>query len=192
MTLLLSTANYQDALVISGVLLAAILIFFGIIVGLKRSEKRTIKMATKKEPKTMNLKLKNEYITKKELAFLNAIHKALPSDFIAFPKVGLANLLAPSGDKISYNLVSDKVVDVCVFTKETMEPILVIDLIEYEVTAIAFNKMNEVAKKAIKIVKLPIIEIEVKDSYDINKLRRDLLTAMPDKIVTMLKNNLMK
>ena len=192
MALFLSTAMLQDSLVVLAIVLGSILIFVGIIVGLKRAEKRTIKMATKREPKTINLKINNQYITKKELAFLNAVHKALPNDFIAFPKVALANLVMPTSDKVTYNLVADKMVDICIFTKDTMEPLLVVDLIEQEVSNITFNKMNDIAKRAVKTVKLPIIEINVRDNYDIPKLRRDLLSAMPDKIVTMLKNSLIK
>lgn len=174
------------------ILFVAVVVSVAIVAGLKQQEKRSRGMATKREPKTLKLKLNKEYISKKELVFLNAVHKALPAEFIAFPKVALENLFSPTGDKISYNLISGKIADVCIFTKDSMEPILVIDLVETEISAPTFNQMNAIAKKALSIAKIPVLELEAKETYDLVKLRKDLITAMPDKIVTILKQNLTK
>lgn len=174
------------------ILFGALIVSVAIVAGLKQSEKRNRGMATKREPKTLKLKLNKEYISKKEMVFLNAVHKALPAEFIAFPKIALENLFSPSGDKVSYNLISGKLADVCIFAKETMEPILVVDLVESEASVADLHQMNAVARKALQIAKINILELEAEDSYDLVKLRKQLLSAMPDKIITILKDNLLK
>ncbi len=163
-----------------------------IVVGIKVSAKKAVKKTVKHEPNALNLKLNKEYISKKEMSFLNAVHKALPNEFIAFPKVPLMNLILPTSDKVSYNLVYDKVIDVCVFSRDSFEPILAIDLLELEVTSFSFNKLDETSKKALKSLKVPLLEVQVAENYDVNKLRKDLINTMPDKIVAMLKQNINK
>lgn len=183
--------NTQTDLMPLIILAIGVVVSLCIIIGIKSTEKKyTKKGSTKREPKNYNIKLNKEYITKKELAFLNAVHKSLPAEFIAFPKVPLSNLLVPTADKVTYNMVADKIADICVFTKDTMEPILAIDLIENEVSDLIFYKMDELAKKALKHVKVPVLEVKVQENYDLFELRKQLITAMPDKIVTMLKNNI--
>lgn len=189
MNLLLLTQDEWLPLLIFGL---GLLVAVAIVFGLKQSDKNARKMLSKREPKSLSLKINKQFITKKELVFLNAIHKCLPAEFIAFPKVPLAALFLPTSDKVSYNLISNKIADVCVFNKETMEPILVVDLVESEISSSAFSEMNAIAKKALKTVKIPLLEIKVEDNYDLIALRKSLITAMPDSIVTMLKQNLAK
>ena len=181
-----------DVIIIISIFVVTILSAIGIIVALKHSEKKGHIMINKREPKNISLKINPEYITKKELAFLKALHKALPSDFIAFPKVSLAFLLMPDKERISYNLVSGLFVDICVFVRDTMEPVLVIDLLEQEPSTLSFKEMEKLAKKALQTVNLSVIDIKVQGEYDIIELRKQILNKLPDKVILMLKENLNK
>lgn len=189
--MLLASSLTDDTIAII-ILSVAVIVAILIVVGLKNYYKKDRSFVSKNQPKHLSLSLNKQYLTPKEWTFLSALYKALPQEFVAFPRVKLSNIINSSNDRTAKDLINDHQVDVCVFLQETLEPILVIDLTEDVATNLTFKTTATIIKQSLKVVKLPLLEIPVKDSYDLVELRRKLINAMPDKVVAVLKSSLLK
>lgn len=135
------------------------------------------------------VELNKTYVTPEEMKVLECIHKALPKDFIAFPRVGVNQIVSPTKNLVAYNAILSKYVDICVFFRKTMEPVLVIDLVWDNAVKQQFKIMDENVVAVIKAVKLKTVPIKIEPAYDISELRKKLLGALPDKMVAMLKKD---
>ena len=132
--------------------------------------------------------LKERYCTEEEMKFLETLHKTLPRDCISFPHVGLAKLIEPKNNLVDYQNVSDKHVDICVFLRKDMKPILVIDLYQQSPVAQQLKKMDTNTINVLKQVKIPVVSVEIQNSYDIDKLRIKLIKAMDNATIIHLKD----
>jgi len=128
------------------------------------------------------------YCTEKEMKFLDALHKALPRDCISFPIVGVSRLIIPKNNLIDYKSVQDKFVDICVFLRKEMKPILVIDLYETSPATQQFKKFDDDVNAVLKEVKIPVLHKKVEDKYSIENLRIEVLQAMENSTVAYLKD----
>ena len=133
------------------------------------------------------VKLKEKYCTEKEMIFLNALHKALPRDCISFPNVGVSKLIEPKGNLSDYKSVMDKYIDICVFLRNGMKPILVIDLYEPSPAAQQLKKFDDNVSAILKSVKIPVLHKKIENSYPIEDLRIEVLKAMNSDTVAYLK-----
>lgn len=129
------------------------------------------------------------YITAEEMKILEYVHKALPKDFIAFPRVGVNQIVLPTKNLVAYNSILSKYLDICVFYRKTMEPLLVIDLQWDNEIKQQFKVMDNNVVAVLNAVKLKVVPIKVEPAYDIAELRKKLLSALPDKMIAMLKKD---
>lgn len=129
------------------------------------------------------------YITAEEMKILEYVHKALPKDFIAFPRVGVNQIVSPTKNLVAYNSILSKYLDICVFYRKTMEPLLVIDLQWDNEIKQQFKVMDNNVVAVLNAVKLKVVPIKVEPAYDIAELRKKLLSALPDKMIAMLKKD---
>ena len=164
------------------ILVAALIIFF-----LKRSYGKDRGMVTKSEPKVVAVELKKSFMKPNEVKFLNDLCKILPSEFVAFPHVGVDNIVQPKGDKVLYNTILSQYLDVCVFLKKTMEPVLAIDLYEPSPIEQQMKQLHPNVVKALTTVKIPLLAYQLSEEYDLGELRTKVIDAMPTKMVAMLK-----
>lgn len=137
----------------------------------------------------LEVELKKEYTSNEEMRLLEYIHKALPKDFIAFPRVGVDQIVSPTKNKVAYNSIMSKYVDICVFLRKTMEPMLVIDIMWDNQAKQQFSEMDTNVIDVLNTVKLKVVKIKIEPAYDIPTLKKALLTALPDKVIAMLKND---
>jgi len=137
---------------------------------------------------TPKVKLKSPYCTEEEMKFLDAIHKALPRECISFPNVGVSKLIEPKGDLNGYNAVLDKYVDICVFLRKDMTPILVIDLYSESPVAQQLKKFDSNVSAVLKEIKIPVVHKQIQPVYNIEDLKIELLSAMNNTTVAYLKN----
>lgn len=139
----------------------------------------------------VDVKLNKDYCTEAEMKFLENLHRAMPKDFIAFPRVGVDQLVSPNKDKTAYNAIMSKYVDVVVFTRKDMTPVLIIDLVQKNsVQSMQMDELDSNVLKVLKAVKLNVVKIEVEPTYDLDKLKEQVLNALPDKVITNLKTNI--
>ena len=129
------------------------------------------------------------YITAEEMKILEYVHKALSKDFIAFPRVGVNQIVSPTKNLVAYNSILSKYLDICVFYRKTMEPLLVIDLQWDNEIKQQFKVMDNIVVAVLNAVKLKVVPIKVEPAYDIAELRKKLLSALPDKMIAMLKKD---
>lgn len=186
MSLLLDT-QVKDILIpliiVATILVVAVLIVFG----LKKVYGKDRGMVTKSEPKIVNVELKKPYMGKPEYQFLKDVYKILPPEFIAFPLVGVDNLVTPKGDKVLYNTILSQYVDVAIFLKADMSPVLAIDLFEPSPVAQQLKQLHPNVKKALATVGIPLMTYQLSEGYSVVELRAKIIDAMPSKVVAMLK-----
>lgn len=137
----------------------------------------------------VELELNKNYLTNEEMKVLEYVHKAMPKDFIAFPRVGVSQLVSPTKNMVAFNSISNKFVDICVFYRKTMEPVLIVDLVWDNAVKQQFKVMDENVKNALNKVKLKIVGLKIEPAYDVEELRKKLLSALPDKMVAQLKKD---
>ncbi len=134
------------------------------------------------------VKIKSHYVTEPEMKFLDALHKALPRDCISFPNVGVGKIVEPKGQLSDYNVVLNKFVDVCVFLRKDMTPILVIDLYDPSPAAQQLKKFDDSVTAVLKATKIPVLHKQIQNSYDIESLKIEVLKAMNGTTVAYLKD----
>lgn len=132
--------------------------------------------------------LKSNYCTEDEMRFLEALHRALPRECISFPRVGVSKLIDPKGSMNDYKSVLDQYVDVVVFQRKDMKPILVIDLYHESPAAQQLKKFDENVTTILKAVKLPIMKIKIAPNYDINQLLVDVLNHLDTTTIAVIRN----
>ena len=136
--------------------------------------------------------LNSNFCSNQEMKFLEYLHRAMPKDFIAFPRVGVDQLVSPKKDRNAYNAIMSKYVDVVVFTRKNMTPVLVIDLIQKGSAQQQYEELDPNVIKVLKAVKLNLLKVEMEEAYDIEALKISVLNALPDKVVSALKENYIK
>ena len=135
--------------------------------------------------------LKERYCSEQEMQFLEAVHKALPREFIAFPNVGVSSLIKPKNNMGDYKSVMDKYLDVCIFLRKEMTPVLVIDLYDQSPAKQQLKKFDDNVTNVLKVIKVPVIHKQIQTKYDSNDLRLELLNAMNSTTVAYLKDKIL-
>ena len=153
----------------------------------KKFDKPIIELRTHSTPL---VSLKNSFCTEDEMRFLEAVHKSLPREFIAFPRVGVTTLIEPKGNLADYKAVWNKYVDICIFLRKDMKPILVVDLIHPSPVQQQMKKQDENVTNILKAVKIPLISKQIEYTYNIDDLRVELLNAMSNSTVAYLKEKI--
>lgn len=140
----------------------------------------------------VDVSLNSNFCSNQEMKFLEYLHRAMPKDFIAFPRVGVDQLVSPKKDRNAYNAIMSKYVDVVVFTRKDMTPVLVIDLVQKGSAQQQYEELDPNVIKVLKAVKLNLLKVEMEEAYDIEALKESVLKALPDKVVSALKESYIK
>lgn len=143
-----------------------------------------------KQNETPQVKLKERYCTEEEMKFLEALHKALPRDFISFPHVGVSKLIEPKNNMIDYRSIQDKYVDICVFLRKDMRPLLVIDLYQASPVAQQLKTFDKFTNNVLKAVKIPVMRKEIQKSYNSEDLLLEVLKSLNNTTVAYLKDKI--
>lgn len=145
-----------------------------------------------KKNSTPQVKLKGSFVTEQEMTFLEALHKSLPRDCISFPNVGVSRLIEPKGNLVDYHAVMDKFVDIVVFLRKDMTPILVIDLFDPSPIAQQLKKFDDNVNAVLKEVKIPVLHKQIEQKYDTENLKMEILKSLSNTIVAYLKDKTIK
>lgn len=187
MNLLLST--FTEVILPLIILVIGLVSCFFIYRAIKKKFNKPVDTAIQRNT-TPQVKLKESYCTEKEMIFLNALHKALPRECISFPNVGVSKLIEPKGNLVDYKSVMDKYVDICIFLRKGMKPILVIDLFEASPVAQQLKKFDENVLSVLKEVKIPVLHKQIEAEYNIEELKIQILKAMNSTTVAYLKDKI--
>lgn len=165
-------------------LVIAVILFFII----KKLEKKRLanhkKIKLDAKPK---LKLNLPFLSNNEVKFLSVFQNSLPSDYVAFPKVVMHSLVKPDGSLVVFNEIKDDVLDVVVFLKSKMQPVLVVDIIDPARGDKALTKYNEYTEQSLKSVSLPVLNITLDHDYEKIELLNLFLDKMDPVTIAQLK-----
>jgi hypothetical protein len=176
----------------SELIAALVIILIGIVVAIITYvllKKHNFGEKNKKAKGKLEVELNKEYVSEPEMKLLECVHRALPKDFIAFPRVGVDKIVSPTKNLVAYNSIMSKYVDICVFLRKTMEPVLAIDIMWDNTAKQQFAEMDTNVIDVLKAVKLKVVKIKIEPAYDLSALKKTLLLALPDKVIAMLKND---
>ena len=160
-------------------ILAFIAVAFVVYFAIKRLEKK--RLARNKKAKfddKPRLKLNLPFLTSSEVKFLAVFQNSLPSDYVAFPKVVMSSIVKPDGSLVVFNEVEHTILDVVVFLKTKMQPVLVVDLIDPAKGDKTVTQFGEYTKKSLKSVKLPVLTITLDHEFEKVELLNKFLDAM--------------
>ena len=176
-----------EIIIAGSIILVALIIGLIITVSLRKKYSISNEILNKQQPKEYNLEIKKPYLRFEELKFLETLNKVLPAECVAFPKVGVDAMVNPKGDKVGYNTIVGKYVDVCVFLIKTMEPLLVIDLVEDNTLKQGLKIMDNNVIKALNSVKIPIIKYAMSEKIDKEDLKTRVLKSLKnDALVSII------
>ena len=138
-----------------------------------------------------DLSLIDNYMDYREVIFYEYLQRALPQNCVAFPKVGVDAIVRPKGSKNSYNSIMSKYVDYVVFNKQTMQPMLYVDLYDDSINEQIIKEEDKNVENALKAVKLPKISIKITENnkYDIEKLRYEIVNVLDPVNLALLKKS---
>jgi len=118
------------------------------------------------------------YLAPKEMVIYDILVSILPKEFVLFPRIGIEKLLKPKNSLVLFNAVKDKFVDMVVFKRNNMEPIMVVDIYDTSIAERSFQEFDKALTKTISAVNIPIWKIEIKDKYDKNQLLSSFLDKL--------------
>lgn len=131
--------------------------------------------------------LHKPYIPGESFKFYNALQRALPLEFIAFPNVGVDNIVKPAGNLIAYNAIAGKYIDFVIFKKNGMVPVAVVDLINPSVTLSSIMQQDVSISKTLKAINMPILEFMVEEKYNEKEILARFLDSQDPYTLAMLK-----
>lgn len=121
---------------------------------------------------------KQKFLIEEEIYFQEFLSSHLPKELVVFPRVTLGSILMPIGNKTQYNAISDKCVDYCIFLRDGMMPVLVIDLVYNGYSERLIPPLDKNILDALKIVRLPVLSVEVKDFYVASDIVREIMKIL--------------
>lgn len=133
--------------------------------------------------------LKEPYLPAKAFAFYNALQRALPLTVIAFPRVGVDNIVQPAGDLVAYKAIQAKYVDFAIFDKSTMKPLAVVDLIDKSLVAGSIIQQDLAITKSLQTVNIPVLEFEVQPKYNEKEILAKFLDSQDPYTIAQMKKN---
>ena len=110
-------------------------------------------------------------------AFYDALRTAMPSNYIIIPNIAV-ELLFQSANRKDLGL-EGQYANFCIFT-EALAPILVIDLKDFSYAPVISNAfiIPEKVKDLIRSAGIPVMTYDIRDSYNIDDLRRTIAKSM--------------
>ncbi len=181
MNLLLSV--FVDTILPIMVLVLGLAVAVSIYILFNKKIKKGGANVKKYDPNDISVTAVESYCSQDEMKFLDYLHMALPKQFIAFPKVGVDNLVEPGKNRLAYNSILSKYVDVVVFYRRTMKPVLVVDLYKESVANDQLRTMDEDVVNVLKAINVKVVKIKCEKAYNIETLRHQLIHSIPDKIL---------
>ena len=161
-----------------------------IVVGRKKFRTNADKNFRSIDAKDVSVTPAGKYCEEDIMKFLDNLHMALPEAFIAFPKVGVDQLVVPGKNRIAYNAIMSKYVDVAVFYRKTMQPVLVIDLVNPNGSTETSATMDKDVVSVLDAIKLPVVQVKLEKAYNLETLRHSLIHSIPDKILAEINFSL--
>jgi len=138
----------------------------------------------------VKVNLHKPYLPAERFRFYNALQRALPLEYVAFPNVGVDNIVKPAGDLIAYNAISGKYVDYVIFKKVDMSPVAVIDLIDESLSLTSVMKQDPAITKTLKAINIPVLEFYVEEKYNEKEILARFLDSQDPYTIAMLKKGI--
>lgn len=131
--------------------------------------------------------LHKPYLPAERFRFYNVLQRALPLEYIAFPNVGVDNIVKPAGDLVAYNAIAGKYIDYVIFKKLDMSPVAVVDLIDQSLSLTSVMQQDPAITKTLRAINIPVLEFLVEDKYNEKEILARFLDSQDPYTIAMLK-----
>lgn len=134
-------------------------------------------VALRRRPPTYNYVQEAPLFTDAESAFLVALDAALPASLRLFGKVRVADILQPAAGldrstwRTAFNRIAAKHVDYLMCDRETLEPVLAVELDDASHARADRSQRDEFLDLAFAQAGLPLLRVPAAARYDIEALR---------------------
>lgn len=125
--------------------------------------------------------IKDKYMYQIELKILSVLNTVKPSAYVVLPKVPLRALLLPDKNKNTYNNLPDVLLDFVVFERQTMRPLLVIDVYDNSYHDEALEEQNPSLTKLLQSLSLPVFGVLVRPNMDFDAFKTTVLQQLEPK-----------
>lgn len=165
-----------------GVLICLILLFF-ILYERARRKLNTLEAKYLQLAKNDNFfKKKEPMIRKEEKAFFEILRQIVEDRYYVFPQVHLTELVTIKDNSRDhdnlYQMLGNKTVDFAFFTKDTMSPILVIELNGASHFAGSRQNKDQLKRELFQQAGIPFLSISVGEIYS-EKTKISILSSLP-------------
>lgn len=161
------------------IVLIAVLIIVVVTVRSKKSNKISSAAPKEIDAKAEGIFIAKQYIPHTINQFLNTLSEILPPTCVAFPYVRVSKILNYIGSKPEIDNLFKEVVDVCIFSKDDMVPVLVIDLVDFSLQNAGLKEQKKELVKIFRSINMPYVKILTLESYDLTNLKNTILMALP-------------
>lgn len=125
------------------------------------------------------LEIKEKYMFQIEIKILDILNNIDSKKYIALPKVCMGSLLLPKGSKNVYNILSNKIVDFVMFDRQTMRPILVVDIFDNTFNDESLAEQDPNLTKVLSDLNLPVVSVLVKKVIDEQSFKNQIIEKLP-------------
>ena len=125
------------------------------------------------------LEIKEKFMFQIEIKVLEILNSIDSQKYLALPKVCIGSMILPKGSKNVYNLLSSKVLDYVIFDRQTMKPILVVDIFDNTFNDEALAEQDPNLTKILADLKLPVVSIMVKNTVNEQKFKQEVTKYLP-------------
>ena len=140
-----------------------------------------------KTKKSFNYKKRGELFSKAESSFLRVLDQAISENYRIFGKVRVADIITPVKGmdrktwQIAFNKISSKHFDYVLCSKDSLEPVAVIELDDKSHTSKKAIKRDRLIDSACKSADLKLIRFKAKRNYRVEDVRENIETDLtPD------------
>jgi|LGOV01.1.fsa_nt_gb hypothetical protein len=152
---------------ILGIAIFFLIVAFGIILGGFLKRQMNGEGVTQKNGKfegSVKVRLNSQYLHHDAFKFFNILNRSIPAEYVAFPKVGVDNIVDPAGNLIAYKAIGGQYVDFCIFKRTTMKPVAVVDLIDPRIGTTPIKKQDGAVTKSLEAINMPVLEFNVQNN----------------------------
>lgn len=152
------------------------ILFYHFVLKSDNNQEKEYKVSDKDKD---TLEIKNKYMFQIEIKVLEILNSIDPKKYLALPKICMGSMLLPKGSKNVYNLLSNKVLDYVIFDRQTMKPILIVDIFDNTFNDEALAEQDPNLTKILADLKLPVVSIMVKNTVDEQKFKQEVTKNLP-------------
>lgn len=187
--LLLDAGSFEKFIPVIILLVFLILAVIIFVIITKKNTVNEKRVKTKEIDTQKSMQLKVPFLNSMENNFLYNFQKILPDEYVVYPKVSIKQVILPYNNKTFFDYIHNRTLDYVVFLRKNMQPVVVIDIHDRTGVQKSIADDDKYLGEALRNVKLPVVDYEVRQDYEPAELLRKFLDALDPVAIANLQKN---